>query len=247
MGARRQNPDTAYPATQAVPTGVRFVPDFAALLTTPFTPEFNALCWRRRLPGDFHEIIACLNDRGEPVVTLDADLLGGLPLSPAGRRAADTMLTDVRLLSHQGLDPVLNCVYGYPRDERGGPIATDVFSWHVDSAPWPTDTWLCTYHGPASEGLWHGDARRHIDVPATRAALRARHGGAADDPDFAEFLREHAYDLHYAPLPQSRPFTCGIGHLWRIATQHPGSVAPPCIHRAPTPAPGDPPRLLLIS
>jgi hypothetical protein len=39
----------------------------------------------------------------------------------------------------------------------------------------------------------------------------------------------------------------GIGHLWRIAVQHPGSPVPACIHRAPPPRPGDARRLLLIS
>ena len=231
-------------STETAPTGVLIVTDFAALISAPFSADVNALCWRRRLPGDFSDIITCLGNHGEPLVTLDADLLGRLSLSPAGRLAADTMLADVNLLSQCGLDPTLNCVQGYLRDDRGGPIATDVFSWHVDSAPCPTDTWLCTYHGPASDGLWHGDAQRQIDIPATRAALEVLSG---EDTDFATFLSEHAYDLHYAPLPQARPFSFGIGNLWRIATQHPGSVAPPCIHRAPTPAPGDPPRLLLIS
>jgi hypothetical protein len=234
------------PAAEVIPGGVRFVPDFAALISTPFSADINALCWRRRLPGDFAEIVAGLGDRSDPVFTLDADLLRGLDLSRAGRVAADTMLADFTLLCHHGLDPALNCVYGYPPDERGGPITTDVFSFHVDSAPCPTDTWLCTYHGPASEGLWHADARRLIDTPSTRTALRTFHN-RADDADFTEFLREQAYDLHYAALPPARPFTFGMGNLWRIATEHPGGVAPPCIHRAPTPAPGDPPRLLLIS
>ena len=228
------------------PRGVQFVTDFHSLATTPFSADRNALCWRRQLPGDFSEIIARLGDRQESVLTLDIDLLHTLPLSLAGRTAADAMLADFHALSARELAPQLNCVYHYPRDERGGPIATDVFSFHVDSAPCPTDTWLCTYHGPGSEGLWPADAERRIDHPPTRAALLATYGGP-DDASFLEFLRENAYDLHFAPLPHARPYSFGLGHLWRIATQHPGSVAPPCIHRAPPPAPGDPPRLLLIS
>ena len=61
------------------------------------------------------------------------------------------------------------------------------------------------------------------------------------------YLNENFFDLHYAPLPQARPFSFGLGHLWRIATEHPGSPVPPCIHRAPATLPGQPPRLLLIS
>ena len=228
------------------PRGVRFVSDFQQLAATPFTEVLNALCWRRDLPGDFADIVTCLGAGRDPVTTLDAAVLHALPLSAQGRIAADTMLADLRLLSGRDLAPVLNCVYGYPRDERAGPITTDVFSFHIDSAPCPTDTWLCTYHGPGSEGLWNADARRLVDLPDTRAALCAAHGGT-DDAGFREFLRDNAYDLHFAALPHARPYRFGVGHLWRIATQHPGSVAPPCIHRAPTPSIGDPPRLLLIS
>ncbi len=39
----------------------------------------------------------------------------------------------------------------------------------------------------------------------------------------------------------------GLGNLWRIAVDYPGSPVPPCIHRAPITRPGRPPRLLLIS
>ena len=62
----------------------------------------------------------------------------------------------------------------------------------------------------------------------------------------ADGLRDACYDLHYAPTPGAQPFSCGIGHLWRIAVDWPGSPVPPCIHRAPDTHPEDPPRLLLI-
>jgi hypothetical protein len=160
--------------------------------------------------------------------------------------ARDAMLADLRLLGGRDLAPVLNCIYAYPRDDPARPIATDVFSFHVDSAPCEADTWLCTYHGRPSEGLANEDARRLVDVPATRAVLLAAYGGA-DDAGFADFLAENAYDLHYAALPQARPWSYGVGDLWRIATRHPGCPVPPGIHRAPPTEPGDPPRLLLIS
>ncbi|HEX3134899.1 MAG TPA: hypothetical protein VHX44_15135 [Planctomycetota bacterium] len=180
------------------------------------------------------------------MITLDPDMLRTLPLSPARHIARECMLADFYLLRDRNLAPVLNCVYAYPRDERLGPIATDVFSFHVDSAPCETDTWLCTYHGQASEGLCNEEAQRRIEIPPTRAALLATFGGA-DDAGFQEFLTEYAYDLHYVARPHARPYCFGIGNLWRIATAYPGCPVPPSIHRAPPTRPGDSPRLLLIS
>ena len=226
---------------------VQLVHSFQELAETTFAGNINALCWERSLPGDFAEIIMCLgSSREQPLITLDPELLRALPLSAAGQIARDGMLADFDLLSARDLAPVLNCVYAYPRDERAGPIATDVFSFHVDSAPCETDTWLCTYHGHASEGLGNEQAQRLIDIPATRAALLAAYGGA-DDAGFQDFLTEHAYDLHYAARPHARPYSFGIGNLWRITTTYPGCPVPPSIHRAPPTKPGDPPRLLLIS
>jgi hypothetical protein len=226
---------------------IQRVQSFQQLCEFPLAGEINAVCWERSLSGDFAEVVSQLgNTQGQTLLTLEPGLLHALPLSPAGRVAVESMLTDLRLLSERELAPVLNCVYAYPRDERPGPIATDVFSFHVDSAPCPTETWLCTYHGPASEGLPNDHAQRHVDIPTTRAALMATYGGP-DDAGFAAFLSENAYDLHYAALPEARPFSFGRGYLWRIATAYPGCAVPPCIHRAPPTMPGDPPRLLLIS
>ena len=169
-----------------------------------------------------------------------------LPVSPAGRIAIDFMLADLRRLRDHDRDPVLNRIDGYPRDEDPGPVATDVMSFHADSAPVEADTWLCTYHGACSEGLRNDEALRKVDLPELRAALLAEFGGD-DDADFAEYLSELHYDLHYAAAPGAQPFPFGIGHLWRIAVDWPGSPVPPCVHRAPDTLPGDPPRLLLIS
>jgi hypothetical protein len=166
-------------------------------------------------------------------------------VSPAGRLAVDVMLTDLRQLRARELDPVLNCIHAYPRDENPGPVITDVFSFHVDSAPVEADTYLCTYLGPPSEGLRNEEARRRVDIPATRAEL-LKHFGGEDDDAFREYLKEHCYDLHYTPLTGARPFSFGVGHLWRIATEWPGNPVPPCVHRAPDTLPGQS-RLLLIS
>lgn len=224
---------------------IRAVNSFQELATTRFTGGVNALCWPRALSGDFAEIIEQLGP-GQGIVTLDEIRLRHLSVSKAGRAAIETLLDDQRLLRALELDPVLNCIHGYPRDEAPGPVPTDVFSFHADSAPVETDTWLCTYHGLPSEGLRNDEATRRVDVPATRAELLRLFGGNDDDA-FLEYLKENCYDLHYAPSAQARPFSFGLGNLWRIAVEHPGSPVPPCIHRAPETGPGQPPRLLLIS
>jgi hypothetical protein len=219
--------------------------DFDALVTTAFADGVNALCWERTLSGDFGAVAAQLGAGAEGIGALDAARLRSLSLGPAGRAAVDHMLGDLQRLRDHGLDPALNCIHGYPRDETGGPVATDVFSFHADRAPVEADTWLCTYHGSPSEGVRNEDALRRIEFPATRTALLEEFGGA-DDAAFRQFLRENSYDLHYAPLPGAQLFSFGHFHLWRIAVDYPGSPVPPCIHRAPATIPGEP-RLLLIS
>lgn len=232
-------------SSSAASACVRLVPSFDALAATPFTGNINAHCWTRTLAGDFGAVVAALG-AGEGIETLDEERLRALTVSDAGRVAIEQMLHDARLLRDRGLDPVLNCIHGYARDDDGGPVPTDVFSFHADSAPVPADTWLCTYHGPTSEGIANPEARRRIDVPETRAALLQQFGGE-DNAEFRAFLQENCYDLHYVALPAARPYSFGLGNLWRIAVDYPGSPVPPCIHRAPTTQPGDPPRLLLIS
>ena len=225
-------------------TCVKIVKSFEELVATPFGGGVNALCWERTLPGDFGEVVQQV--RGEGIATLDAARLAALGMSAAGRAAVDVLLEDLRRLGDLGLSPVLDCIRSYPRDEDAGPVRTDVYSWHADSAPVEADTWLCTYFGATSETLRNEDALRRTDIPETRAELLKIFGGEDDDA-FAEFLRENCYDLHYAALPHARPIPFGIGNLWRIATEWPGSPVPPCIHRAPETQPDDPPRLLLIS
>jgi hypothetical protein len=223
---------------------IKRVDSFHELVATPFAGGVNALGWERTLAGDFGEVVGLLG-MGEGIVTLDEARLRALPASAAGRVAVEVLIGDLRLLRGHGRDPVLNCVHGYPRDETPGPVATDVFSFHADSAPVEADTWLCTYHGPASEGLRNDEARRKVDLPGIRAELLRLHGGE-DDDGFRAFLQDNCYDLHYAPVSQARPFSFGVGHLWRIAVDWPGSPVPPCIHRAPATVPGQA-RLMMIS
>lgn len=224
---------------------IKVVRSFDELVGTRFADGVNALCWPRALAGDFGEIVTLLNV-GKGITPIDDARLAELTLNDAGRTAREVLQHDLAMLRAHELLPSLDCINGYVQEPETGPMRTDVQSWHVDSATVEADTYLCTYHGPASEGLRNDEALRRVDIPATRATLLKEYGGD-DDAGFREFLNDHYYDLHYTPFPQAQPFSFGLGHLWRIATEYPGCPVPPCIHRAPPTLPGQPPRLLLIS
>ncbi len=224
---------------------MRCVASFHELLTTPFENGTNALCWERPLAGDFGGVMERLALDGG-ITPLDEAALAREPWSPACGEAVARMLGDLRRLRAHGRLPELNGIVGYERDEDPGLLRTDVYSFHADRATGEADTWLCTYLGPPSEGLRNDEARRHVDDPAIRAVLLRDYGGA-DDAGFREYLADRCYDLHFAPMPGARPFSFGLGNLWRIAVDYPGCPVPPCIHRAPPSLPGCPPRLLLIA
>jgi len=221
------------------------VSSFDELMAASFEGQINALCWPRQLQGDFQEIIDQLKTDDEITTITDHDLFA-LRLSPGGRRARDELLADLALLRGHGLTPSLDCIASYPRDDAGGPIPTDVYSFHVDSAPVQADTYLCTYIGRTSEGLSNELAMRRVEHAETRAQLLKIYGGP-DDEKFAAYLSEHSFDLHYLPLPGAKPYTFGLANLWRIAVAYPDCPVLPCIHRAPPTPPGVPARLLLIS
>lgn len=212
---------------------------------TPMRNGINALCWPRTLAGDFGEIVQKLGV-GKGITSIDEERLLALELSDEGRVAREILLQDQELLRARELQPSLDCINGYVNELESELLRTDVQSWHVDSATVEADTYLCTYFGAASEGLCNEEAMRRVDLPDLRAELLQLYGGE-DDEGFREFLNENYLDLHYKPLPHALPFSFGLGHLWRIATEYPGSPVPPCIHRAPATQPGQPPRLLLIS
>lgn len=222
---------------------IRVVDAFEALVGFRFANGVNAVCWPRQLEGDFAEVLSRL-EVPQGITHLTKEVLRGLELSSAGQKAVEVMLNDLERLRQHELLPTLDCVNGYTH-EIESPVRTDVCSFHADSATVPADTWLCTYHGASSEGLRNDEVVCRVDVPETREELLRLHGGE-DDADFAEWLEDHFYTLHYAPLPGAMPFRFGTGNLWRIALQHPGSPVPPCIHRAPDPVLGEK-RLLLIS
>ncbi len=236
------------PATHAAPPfhypGLRVVTSFEGLLATPLRDGVNAVCWARDLHGDFDEVVQKLGT-ADDITSIDETRLRSLEVSRAGRQATAALLDDLGRLRAIGEEPTLDCVRRYPRD-HGGPVATDVHSFHVDSATTPVDTFLCSYTGASSEGLRNHEARRLVDVPAIRAQLLDRFGGEEGEA-FTAWLGENSFDLHYEPLPSARLFSFGLGNLWRIAVQYPGCPVPACIHRAPEDSPGQLPRLLLIS
>jgi hypothetical protein len=223
---------------------VRYVHSIEELVSTPMRDGINALCLKRSLEGDFAEVIRYLRvEHG--ITTLDRAELLALPVSEAGKIAIQTMLRDQEQLQEYGLDAEIDCVNGYIGHDQQGLMRTDVCSFHVDRATDVADTYLCTYAGASSIGVCHEDVIPRAQIPAVRKALLEDFGGA-DDESFREYLTENFYDLHYEALPDARTFSFGVGHLWRIAVDYPGNPVPPCIHRAPDPIEGEPPRLILI-
>ncbi len=223
---------------------IKLVASFEELMGTPLAEGIQALCWPRLLEGDFTALMPLLPSTSG-ITPLEDEFLASLTVRAGCEKAIATLLADLAMLRAQGLDPMLEVINGYLREANPGPVPTDVCDWHVDSATAEADTFLCTYHGAASQLLRTDQAQLYIDDPGIRAALLAEYGDS-DDESFAEHLADHCYDLHYLPLPGAAPITCGIGHLWRLSTQHPTVAVPPCIHRAPLTMPGETPRLLLI-
>jgi hypothetical protein len=223
---------------------VRYVDSMEELVSTPMRGGVNALCLRRSLEGDFGEVIRHLKvERG--ITTLERAQLLALPVSAAGRVAIEFMLRDQEQLQAYGFAPEIDCVHGYIGHDEQALMRTDVCSFHVDRATDVADTYLCTYAGESSIGVYHEDVIPRAQVPAVRQALLADYGGE-DDERFLAYLTENFYDLHYEALPGARTFCFGVGHLWRIAIDYPGNTVPPCIHRAPDPIEGESPRLILI-
>ncbi len=224
---------------------IKIVSSFDELVSTPFRNGINALCWQRELSGDFDEVVSLLGSI-EEITTLDVEDFSSLRASPAGTIAIKTLVNDQMLLEDHGLAPILDCIPSYSRDTSAEVMPTDVYSFHVDSATIEADTYLCSYNQAATEILRNDEAMLRIDNPETRARL-LKHYDGQDDEGFREFLHDHCFDLHYEPLQGARPFCLGVGNMWRLAVEYPGSPVPPCIHRAPDPVIGRPPRLLLIS
>ncbi|MCQ9635681.1 DUF1826 domain-containing protein [Chryseobacterium sp. WG23] len=218
------------------------VSTFSELVNTDFYGAMNAICWKRNLNGDFKEIVSKLQLK-ENVTEVSAEDLLALQLSERGSAARETILNDLQLLTDFGALPSLNLLQCYDRDEELDFFSTDVYSYHVDRSPIGTNTFLCTYHGAASEILPNEQAIQKILIPEIREKLKELHDGP--EAEFENFLEEYFFDLHYQPKPGAEPANLGVGHLWRLAVDHPAQQVLPCIHRAPIEKNGEY-RLLLI-
>jgi hypothetical protein len=218
------------------------VSSFSELVDTPFQETTNAICWHRNLEGDFEEIVSKLQ-LVQNITEVYAETLLALRLSEKGDAAREIILRDLRLLADFGASPSLNLIEGYQRDEELDFISTDVYSYHVDRSPITADTFLCTYYGTVSEILPNEQAEQKILVPEIRERLKELHEGS--EAEFETFLSEHYFDLHYRPKLNAKPINLGLGHLWKLAVDHPEQKVLPCVHRAPIENEGEY-RLLLI-
>lgn len=221
---------------------VDVVSTFDELINTEFQGTMNAVCWHRNLVGDFKEIVAKLQLK-ENVTDISVEELLSLSLSKEGAVARALILNDLKLLTDLGALPVLNLLKSYERDEQLDFISTDVYSYHVDRSPIAADTFLCTYDGAASEIIPNDQVEQKVLIPEIRQKLQDLYDGP--ETEFEDFLKEYSFDLHYRPKPNAHPLNLGVGHLWKLAVDHPEQQVLPCVHRAPLENDGEY-RLLLI-
>lgn len=221
---------------------VGIVATFSELVNTDFQGNTNTLCWHRNLDGDFKEIVTQLQLK-ENITEVSIEDLLALQLSGKGSAAREIILKDLQLLTNFGASPSLNLLKRYERDDEFDFISTDVYSWHVDRSPIGTDTFLCTYYGAASDIVSNDQVIQKILIPEVREKLKELHDGP--ESEFEDFLKENYFDLHYQAEPNAQPVNLGLGHLWRLAVDHPEQKVLPCVHRAPVENDGEY-RLLLI-
>ena len=221
---------------------IEVVSSFSELVNSNFQANMNALCWYRDLVGDFKEIVVKLELK-ENITEVSVEDLLALQLSEHGNFAREIILNDIQLLTDFGASPSLNLLKCYERDEDLDFISTDVYSYHIDRSPIETDTFLCTYHGAASDIAPNDQVEQKILIPEIREQLKKLYDGP--EAEFETFLEEYFFDLHYQPKPNAKPMNLGLGHLWRLAVDHPTQKVLPCVHRAPVEKDGEY-RLLLI-
>ena len=221
---------------------IHYVENFQDLISTPFHGKINAICWTRKLIGDFSEIVKKIEQIGN-ITVIDEEGLLELQLTDQGQLAREILLNDLKELKAHGASPVLNLIKCYERDDQYSFFPTDVYSFHVDRSPIPTDTFLCTYYGVSSEIVPNSQAEQKVLVPEIRNELKKIYQGA--DEGFESFLSEHFFDLHYRAKSNAQPISLGLGNIWKLAVDHPESKVLPCLHRAPQEKPGEL-RLLMI-
>lgn len=223
-------------------TQIKVVSTFSELMNSNFQGNMNAICWRRNLVGNFKEIVAKI-ELNENITEVSINDLLALKLSKIGNLAREIILKDIQLLTDFGASPSLNLLKNYERDDELDFISTDVYSYHIDRSPIETDTFLCTYHGPASDILPNDQVEQKILISEIREQLKKLHDGP--ETEFENFIEDYFFDLHYQPKLDAKPVNLGSGHLWRLAVDHPTQQVLPCVHRAPTEKDGEY-RLLLI-
>ncbi|MFB9053066.1 hypothetical protein ACFFVB_08225 [Formosa undariae] len=221
---------------------IQFVTNFQDFVSNAFHEKINAICWNRKLVGDFSEIVKKL-ELHENIAEIHPNDLLELQLSEQGQLAREVLLNDLKTLKALGASPTLNLINFYDRDDSYPFFPTDVYSFHVDQSPVPVDTFLCTYYGESSEILPNSQAKQKILVPEIRNELKKIYHGTEDG--FKSFLSENFFDLHYLAKPEAQPIKLGLGHLYRLAIEHPQSKVLPSVHRAPKEKNGQK-RLLLI-
>lgn len=222
---------------------IQTVKSFQDLMQTSFQEPINAMCWNRKLKGNFAEIVHKVVCGENMCIVHPQDLLE-MELTVQGQLARSIILNDLKMLEEQGAAPVLNLIRSYERDEDFPFFPTDVYSFHVDRSPVPTETILCTYYGASSDIISNANVTQKILIPEIRAELLKLYEGEEGE-GFEDFLSDYFFDLHYEIKPNRQPINLDVGHLWKLAIDHPERKVLPCVHRAPKENTGEP-RLLLI-
>ena len=79
-------------------------------------------------------------------------------------------------IGREGETYLHHIIKNYDRDDAFPFFPTDVYSFHADRSPIPTDTFLCTYHGASSEIIPNSQATQKIRIPEIRAELKKLYG-----------------------------------------------------------------------
>lgn len=220
---------------------ISYVKTFCELHHFSFVKNRNAVCWERNLEGNFKEIIAKLQLK-EDITEISVEDLLKLNLTTDGDLARQHLISDFKLLNEIGAAPQLNLIKSYHRDVDFHLFPTDVYSFHADSSPVPTSTFLCTYFGASSEILPNKYAMKKVNLPEILEELKTQF---KDENALQEYITEHFLDLHYQPLPGAEIINLRKFDMCKIATAAPNCDILPCIHRAPQENSGEL-RLMLI-